>query len=108
MAELRARGLLWLDSRTSANSVGVPLAREYEVPHVERDIFLDNNPAFAAVQRELVDLEKVARRRGWAVAIGHPKDATLEALSGWLPTLAERGLVLVPLTQIVRSVQAAG
>jgi len=107
MAELRARGLLWLDSRTTAASVGVALAREYEVPHVERDVFLDNNPALAAVQRQLADLEQVARRHGAAIAIGHPKDNTLDALSAWLPTLSERGFVLVPLTHLVRNQQHA-
>jgi polysaccharide deacetylase 2 family uncharacterized protein YibQ len=105
MGELRARGLLWLDSRTTAGSIGGALARAYDVPHAERDIFLDNNPALPAVQRQLADLEAVARRRGAAVAIGHPKDNTLEALAAWLPSVAERGFVLVPLTQIVRAQQ---
>jgi polysaccharide deacetylase 2 family uncharacterized protein YibQ len=105
MGELRARGLLWFDSRTTAGSVGVALAREYDVPHVERDIFLDNNPALPAVQRQLAELEAVARRHGAAVAIGHPKDNTLEALAAWLPSVAERGFVLVPLTHIVRGQQ---
>jgi polysaccharide deacetylase 2 family uncharacterized protein YibQ len=106
MAELRARGLLWLDSRTTAGSVGSALAREYDVPHVERDVFLDDNPTLAAVRRQLVELEAVARRRGWAVAIGHPKDATLDALASWLPSLGERGFVLVPLTRVVRAAHA--
>jgi len=105
MGELRARGLLWLDSRTTAGSIGVTVARAYDVPHAERDIFLDNNPALPAVQRQLADLEAVARRRGAAVAIGHPKDNTLDALAAWLPSVAERGFVLVPLTQIVRAQQ---
>jgi polysaccharide deacetylase 2 family uncharacterized protein YibQ len=103
IGELRARGLLWLDSRTAGGSVGSAIARAYDVPHVDRDVFLDNNPALAAVQHQLADLESVARRRGWAVAIGHPKDGTLDALSAWLPRLAERGFVLVPLSHIVRS-----
>jgi polysaccharide deacetylase 2 family uncharacterized protein YibQ len=102
MGELRARGLLWFDSRTTAGSVGPALAREYDVPHVERDIFLDNNPALGAVQRQLAELEATARRHGAAVAIGHPKDNTLDALAAWLPSLPGRGFVLVPLTQIVR------
>jgi polysaccharide deacetylase 2 family uncharacterized protein YibQ len=100
---LRARGLLWLDSRTANSSVGSAIARAYEVPHVDRDVFLDHNPALAAVQRQLAELETVARRRGWAVAIGHPKDGTLDALTAWLPRLAERGFVLVPLSHIVRN-----
>jgi len=105
MVELRARGLLWLDSRTTPGSVGPALAREYDVPHVERDVFLDDNPALAAVKRQLAELEATARRHGAAVAIGHPKDNTLDALAAWLPTLSERGFVLVPLTQIVRGHQ---
>ncbi|MBV8165216.1 MAG: divergent polysaccharide deacetylase family protein [Alphaproteobacteria bacterium] len=103
IGELRARGLLWLDSRTAGGSVGSAIARAYDVPHVDRDVFLDNNPALPAVQRQLADLEAVAKRRGWAVAIGHPKDGTLDALAAWLPRLAERGVVLVPLSHIVRS-----
>jgi polysaccharide deacetylase 2 family uncharacterized protein YibQ len=106
MGELRARGLLWLDSRTAGSSVGSAIARAYDVPHVDRDVFLDNTPTLAAVQRQLADLESVARRRGWAVAIGHPKDATLDALVAWLPRLAERGFVLVPLSHIVRNAAA--
>jgi len=102
MAELRARGLLWLDSRTTAGSVGTALARAYDVPHVERDVFLDDTPTLAAVRHQLAELETVARRRGWAVAIGHPKDGTLDALTAWLPTLSERGFVLVPLSHVVR------
>lgn len=102
MGELRARGLLWLDSRTTAGTVGTALARAYEVPHVERDVFLDDTPTAAAVRRQLAELETVARRRGWAVAIGHPKDATLDALTSWLPSLGERGFVLVPLSHVVR------
>src|SRR5438045_7471667 len=103
IGELRARGLLWLDSRTANSSVGGAIARAYEVPHVDRDVFLDHNPALAAVQRQLAELESVAKRRGWAVAIGHPKDGTLDALAAWLPRLAERGFVLVPLSHIVRT-----
>jgi polysaccharide deacetylase 2 family uncharacterized protein YibQ len=106
MAELRTRGLLWLDSRTTGNSVGAALAREYDVPHVERDIFLDNTPSLGAVQRQLGELEALARRRGWAIAIGHPKDATLDALAAWLPSLHERGFVLVPLSHLVREAHA--
>jgi polysaccharide deacetylase 2 family uncharacterized protein YibQ len=47
-------------------------------------------------------VEKVARRNGYAVAIGHPHDNTLNALAEWLPSLRDKGLVLVPITTIVR------
>lgn len=101
MEILKRRGLLFLDSRTTGRSVGVRLAREMGVPVAERNIFLDNVNEFAAISARLRELEQLARRRGYAVAIGHPRDATLDALEGWLQNLEDRGLALVPLSAIV-------
>ncbi len=102
IAELRAHGLLFLDSRTTAKSAGIRLAAADGVPHAGRDVFLDDDLAPAAIARQLAELEAVARRRGSAIAIGHAHDTTLAALRAWLPTLAEKGYALVPLTAVVR------
>jgi polysaccharide deacetylase 2 family uncharacterized protein YibQ len=102
MAELRARGLLFLDSMTSGASLGIGLARRMGVAHAARDIFLDNEPENPeAIRRQLAALERLARQRGAAVAIGHPHDATLEVLAEWLPELEARGFALVPISAVV-------
>jgi polysaccharide deacetylase 2 family uncharacterized protein YibQ len=106
--ELKSRGLLFVDSRTIGDSVGGKVAAELGVPHVDRDVFLDNEQSAAAVDQQLARTEEVARRRGWAVAIGHPHPATIAALARWLPGLAQRGFVLVPVSTIVRRTAAAG
>ena len=62
-----------------------------------RDVFLDNEADVDRVAERLAELEGIARRRGFAIGIGHPYDATTDALSAWLPTLREKGLELVPL-----------
>mgnify|MGYP000454068429 CR=1 FL=1 len=103
MAELRKRGLLFLDSRTTAHSVGAEMAREFGVPAVERNVFLDNENKVEAVQARLAELERIAKHTGSAIAIGHPRDATIAALKAWIPSLEAKGLVLVPLTAIVRA-----
>ena len=103
LGELKKRGLLFLDSRTSAHSVGARLAHEMGVPAVARNVFLDNENDVAKVKARLAEVERIARRTGAAVAIGHPRDATLAALGEWLPALKEKGLVLVPLTAVVRA-----
>jgi len=100
--ELRARGLLFLDSRTAATTVGEMLARRQGVPTAARNVFLDDETSAPAIGARLADVEQAARRKGAAVAIGHAHDATLAALAAWLPTLAAKQLVLVPLTTIVR------
>jgi polysaccharide deacetylase 2 family uncharacterized protein YibQ len=78
------------------------------VPHADRDIFLDNEQDAAAVDQQLARTEEVARRRGYAIAIGHPHDGTIAALARWLPTLARRGFVLVPVSAIVKRASPAG
>jgi polysaccharide deacetylase 2 family uncharacterized protein YibQ len=107
MQALRARGLLFLDSRTIADSVGSKEAAAYGVPHADRDVFLDNDQNPGAVAAMLAELERIARKRGFAVGIGHPHPGTIEALEKWLPTLAQRGFVLVPLSAIVRHTNGA-
>jgi len=101
MAELRSRELLFLDSRTTSKSVAAREAQRLGVPHTERDVFLDNELGLDYVRRQLGQTEQLARRRGSAVAIGHPHDVTIEALRGWLPTLEERGFALVPISTVV-------
>jgi polysaccharide deacetylase 2 family uncharacterized protein YibQ len=102
MAELKTRGLLWLDSKTVPGSAGTAAARAAGVPFVERDVFIDNEQTVAAVLAQLAEAEKIAHARGTAVAIGHPHDATLEALRRWLPELDEKGVALAPVTEILR------
>jgi uncharacterized protein len=102
MEELRTRGLVFLDSRTSPASAGIRLAIADGVPHAVRDVFLDNDQTPAAIARHLAWVEQVARQRGSAIAIGHPHDATIAALKTWLPQVDSKGLALVPVSAVVR------
>jgi polysaccharide deacetylase 2 family uncharacterized protein YibQ len=101
MKELHRRGLLFLDSRTTRKSVGAVIAHAVGVPYAERNIFLDNVNKLKAVKDRLAELERFARRRGKAIAIGHPRDATIEALSTWLTDVKSRGFLIVPITETV-------
>lgn len=102
MEGLKARGLFFLDSKTIADSIGSDAARAAGVPALDRDIFLDNDQGAGAIDQMLVALEAVARRQGYAIGIGHPHPATIEALARWLPSLEGKGLVLVPISAIVK------
>jgi polysaccharide deacetylase 2 family uncharacterized protein YibQ len=103
MAELKARGLLFLDSLTAADSLAGRAAARAGVPYAVRDIFLDNAPDDpAAIGHQLALLEQTAREEGYAVGIGHPHDATVAALRQWIPEMRARGFTLVPISAIVR------
>lgn len=105
---LKERGLLFLDSLTTAETVAASVARDLDLPFVERHVFLDDDPAPAAVARQLREVERIAARDGYAVVIGHPKDATIDALREWLPALARRGFALVPISAIAEFRQREG
>src|SRR3546814_16263386 len=93
LAELKARGLLFLDSRTSPDSIGDDLARRMGVPHVGRDVFLDNIATEAAGRKQLTELEELERRRGHAVGIGQPNAAPLAELAEWAQDEAAPGVL---------------
>ncbi len=101
MAEVKARGLLYVDSRTTPHTLGSALARQMGVPEIARDVFLDDEHSGEEVRRQLALLEDTARRQGFAVAIGHPLSVTLEALEAWLPGIAGRGFVLAPVSAVI-------
>ncbi|HKY95077.1 MAG TPA: divergent polysaccharide deacetylase family protein [Kiloniellales bacterium] len=102
MQALHERGLLFLDSRTVGGSLAEATALAEGVPALGRDVFLDNeaNDA-AAIWAQLRQVERIARERGQAVAIGHPHPATLEALAAWLPQVQAEGFALVPVSALV-------
>lgn len=100
MDEMKKRGLLFLDSRTSAKSVAYETAKEYGVPALERDVFIDDANDTAKIENMLERTEHIAKKRGFVIAIGHPRDLTLAALHKWIPAVKSKGFVLVPLTDI--------
>lgn len=99
--ELQQRHLFYLDSRTSLQSVGAKVAKERGLPTVSRDVFLDDVISVSAIQAQLEQAEHVAKRKGYAIAIGHPHTATLQALEEWIPDVQRRGFTLVPVNSLV-------
>lgn len=102
MAVLKQRGLLFLDSRTSGATVAQDAADAAGIPALRRDVFLDHDPSPVAVRAALLQVENVAREQGFAIAIGHPKDATIAALAEWLPDVRARGYAIVPVSTIAK------
>jgi hypothetical protein len=103
LEDAKRRGVMFLDSKTIAENVGVNLSNELGIPFATRQVFLDNDMNVPAVNKQLAELERIAKRDFGAIAIGHPHDATLAALAKWIPTLEAKGFVLVPLTAMAKA-----
>ena len=101
MTELKKRGLLFVDSKTISTSVAEDEARAAGIPYAARDVFLDHEETSLAVHGALDKLEREALKTGLAIAIGHPKEETINALRSWLPTLEAKGITLIPISAAV-------
>ena len=102
-----SRGLYFLDSRTSAKSVGFRLATALGVPAAERQVFLDDDLRPEAVAGEFQRLLEVARSRGAAIAIGHPHPATLAILAAEVPRAQALGYRFVAVSALLDRPAAA-
>jgi len=100
MMELKARDLLYVDDSKAANTTTRQIARQVSLAYSVADIVIDAKRQPDAIQQKLSELETQARQNGSAIAIGHAHAATLEALQGWMRSLNDKGLALVPITEL--------
>lgn len=98
---LGERGLMFLDSKTTPKSQADTIAEYVKLPYISRDVFLDDSNKMEDIEKSLVKLEKIAKKRGYAVAIGHPRDNTINALQSWASSLKSKGIQSVPLSYII-------
>ncbi|WOF73742.1 divergent polysaccharide deacetylase family protein [Parvibaculaceae bacterium PLY_AMNH_Bact1] len=100
MREARARGMLFLDSRTSANTLAAKIGEAAGATTVSRDVFLDHAAGADGLLAQLDELENTARATGRAIAIAHPHEMTLDVLEVWARGLASKGLELAPISEM--------
>lgn len=87
MQQLSKRGLYFLDSRTTAQTVALTVAQQFGVPALKRDVFLDHVPTAHAIHQAFERALYVARQQGHAVLIGHPYPVSLDYLEARLREL---------------------
>jgi hypothetical protein len=100
---LKKRGLYFVDSRTTAETLCKPSARLFQLPFAQRDVFLDHLMEVEFIRKQLKELVRIAQRNGYAVGIGHPHSLTYQVLQEMLPDL-QKQIRLVPVSEIVHPV----
>ncbi len=102
MKVLKARQLYFIDSRTTRFSQAEARARAEGLLSDRRHVFLDHNATPGSVSMQFAKLVTQARRQGYAIGIGHPYPGTLSFLAERLPALAQQGIELVPVSQLLQ------
>lgn len=77
---LKEHNLIFVDSRTIGSSKGALVSREFNQTPIKRDIFLDNENDINAIKAKIKKAVQIAHKKGFAIAIAHPKKNTFKAL----------------------------
>jgi uncharacterized protein len=105
--ELKKRGLMFVDSRASEQSVAGSLATSMSLPRLVADAALDSEQTADAINRNLAGLEALAQRNGTALGMGFAYPVTVERVAAWAQTLEAKALVLAPASALAASALAA-
>lgn len=101
MEVIQPMELFFIDSLTSPNSVALANALKFNLTTTRRDVFLDNIQDEKAIDRQFKRLLAIAKKRGKALAIGHPYPATMNYLSKRLAKLDDDGIRLISIAEYI-------
>ena len=100
---LKEKGLFFIDSRTTPDSLCRPSARLFRLPFAQRDVFIDHVQDRKFIRRQIDQLIHIAYEQGEAVGIAHPHTLTYDVLRQELPDLQKK-VRLVPASQVVHPI----
>jgi hypothetical protein len=90
---MQKEGLQFVDSRTIATTKGREATAKYGMRYIVRDVFLDDKDGVENVKKQIKEAVRKAKLYGTAIAIGHPRVDTIEALKESKELLKEVQLV---------------
>jgi hypothetical protein len=97
---LKKRGLFFIDSRTTAQTICKASAQLLHVPFEERDVFIDHKRNGDFIHHQMEELLRIAKAHGKAIGIAHPHKSTVRVLSKMIPEM-EKIVMFVPVSELV-------
>jgi polysaccharide deacetylase 2 family uncharacterized protein YibQ len=98
MAEVNARGLVYLEDATVNRTLSPGVVEDVRLPMQRASMVIDTDPTAPAITEALERLEREAIKNGFAIATGSGLGVTIETVAEWARTLQDRGIMLVPLS----------
>ena len=97
--ELKKHRLFFLDSLTTGKSVAYKLAKDGGLAALRRDVFLDNDDDLQKIEVQWKRLVKIARKKGYAIALAHPRKNTVKFLQKKIEN--NKDVTIVPITELI-------
>jgi polysaccharide deacetylase 2 family uncharacterized protein YibQ len=101
LSELKRRGLFFLDSRTTPQTLGFQTAKALGLRSAERTVFLDHYLDENSIKQKIDELIQHALSTGKAIGIGHPHPSTVKSLKEAIPKIKKKGIEIVPLSSLM-------
>jgi polysaccharide deacetylase 2 family uncharacterized protein YibQ len=100
LTEIKSRGLMLVDTGENPMGATADMAKELNLAIAVGDAVIDQELAAEKIDRQLAYLEKRARERGSAVALGRPYPVTVNRLKEWAGSLEKKGIALAPVSAL--------
>lgn len=97
MPLIKEQKLFFIDSLTTASSVARKTAQKYGIRNHKRHVFLDHFRNTPFIHKQFKQAVALAKKKGFAILIGHPYKPTLDYLEKALPSLYLQNVELVRL-----------
>jgi hypothetical protein len=107
LEEAQRRGVYFLDSGNSDQSLARDAARITGAHFARADITVDRIAMRDAIEKELATLEKTAMQKGFAVGVAQAYPASIEMIRFWAQGLEQKGFALVPVSGVVTAEKVA-
>lgn len=99
---LHKSGALFIEQRVNDKSVAAEAAAKAGLPYAPADIVIDASATETDVSQKLVELERLAKQRGYAVGIASPYPVSFNMIKSWSQNLEARGVRLIPLSAMMK------
>ncbi|MDO5045953.1 divergent polysaccharide deacetylase family protein [Campylobacter sp.] len=80
MKVIKNENLIFIDSKTIADTKVAAAAKKHSMPYISRDVFLDHEDNKASITKQLRYAVSLAKKHSKAIAIGHPYKNTMDVL----------------------------
>lgn len=100
--QMKKRNLFFLDNYSTHKTVCKKVSYKCNLKFASRDVFLDNEDDQKKIKRNLSELVKKAKAKGFAVGVGHDKRNTILAIKDFIPEFEKANVKIVKLSELVR------
>lgn len=102
LSRLKDKKIIYLSGLTDKNALIYQIAEKMNFYILENDIILDSVLSREEIAMQLLELERMAQISGSAIAIGGSYPITMELVNEWIPSLASKGIKIVPIKEFYK------